>query len=425
MLLEFSVANFRSINKKCTLSMKAQGISDEPRDNITNINRLKVLKSAVIYGANSSGKTNIVRAIFQMCNNLTSSVKLNDGDALAYEPFLLTTNSHAPSFFEIIFIEDDSKYRYGFELTSKSIHGEWLFKSKLNSKQEKPLFIRTEQGIGVDGDNFDEGVGKEGNTNDNRLFLSLCAQLGGTESKKIVGWFQKNVHVISGLEASGYQGFSKIMFHKNLDGSDKAKEFFQNLQLGFRGLETKEMEIGLDNLPEDMPDELKEKLLKSIKGGRSIQLESQHNIYDEKGNPVNVKNFDVDGMESEGTKKLIQLSCPIFDTLEKGEILVIDELDAKMHPLISLYIIKLFNNAKTNPNNAQLIFTTHDTNLLNSSLFRRDQIWFTEKDHTEQTDLYNMMDIVLPNGDKPRNDANYERNYIAGRYGAIPYILNE
>lgn len=122
---------------------------------------------------------------------------------------------------------------------------------------------------------------------------------------------------------------------------------------------------------------------------------------------------------------MFDLSAPIFDTLYTGATLVIDELDAKMHPLISQYIIELFNNHETNPKNAQLIFTTHDTHLLSQKILRRDQIWFTEKDSQEQTDLYSLMDIVLPDGTKPRNDANYERNYIAGRYGAIPYILND
>ena len=122
---------------------------------------------------------------------------------------------------------------------------------------------------------------------------------------------------------------------------------------------------------------------------------------------------------------MIQLSGPIFDTLNRGFVLCVDEIDAKMHPLISQFIVNLFNDPKKNTKNAQLIFTTHDTHLLSSQMLRRDQIWFTEKDATEQTDLYNMMDIELPDGSKPRSDANYKRNYIAGRYGAIPYIINE
>ena len=127
-------------------------------------------------------------------------------------------------------------------------------------------------------------------------------------------------------------------------------------------------------------------------------------------------------MESAGTCKLFDLAGPIFTTLNTGNILVVDELDAKMHPLISQELVSLFNDPKRNKKGAQLIFTTHDTNLLASRLLRRDQIWFTEKDEQERTDLYNMMQIVLPDGTKPRGDGNIERNYIRGRYGAIPYI---
>lgn len=158
---------------------------------------------------------------------------------------------------------------------------------------------------------------------------------------------------------------------------------------------------------------------------KNIKLSTVHNKYNDKGQVIGEEVFNLENQESAGTLKLVELSGPIFDTLLKGSILVVDELDAKMHPLISQYIIKLFNNAETNPKNAQLIFSTHDTHLLSARLLRRDQIWFTEKDTLEQTDLYSMMDIILPDGSKPRNDTNYEKNYINGRYGAIPFIMND
>jgi len=126
--------------------------------------------------------------------------------------------------------------------------------------------------------------------------------------------------------------------------------------------------------------------------------------------------------ESEGTKKIIDLAGPVFDTLIAGKILMVDELDAKLHPLLTREIVSLFNNSGTNPNHAQLLFATHDTNLLSADLFRRDQIWFTEKDEFEQTDLYNLVEFKLPDGTKVRNDSNLEKNYIRGRYGAIPFI---
>ena len=137
---------------------------------------------------------------------------------------------------------------------------------------------------------------------------------------------------------------------------------------------------------------------------------------------VATKNFEFDEMESAGTRKLFDMAGPIFDTLNSGSVIVIDELDAKMHPLISQELVSLFNDPNRNLNCAQLIFSTHDTNLLSIHLLRRDQIWFTEKDAQERTDIYNMMQIVLPDGSKPRGDGNIGRNYINGRYGGIPYI---
>lgn len=425
MLLEFSCANYRSINRKCTFSLLGQSISDDPKQNFVVLNKkLKVLKTAALYGANSSGKSNFVRAFASMIAQICNSVKMNDGDELEFDPFrLITSGQNTPTSFEIVFTFNDMIYRYGFEFDRELIRGEWLYTSSINGKTEKVLFIRNEEGIGVEEKNFPEGIDKEENTNSNRLFLSLCAQLGGELSKQIIAQF-KRMNVISGIHGQGYSGYSKKMLHNHSAGCDEAMAFFRKMKLGFDDIETVEHEFDMDALPADMPNELKVQIAKDLKGKRSIDLYSHHKVYDKHGKVIGLTDFDIEE-ESEGTKKLIQLSGPIFDTLANGKILWVDELDAKMHPLISQYIVALFNDPKTNPHNAQLIFTTHDTHLLSSKLLRRDQIWFTEKDAMEQTDLYNMMNIMLPDGTKPRSDSNFERNYIAGRYGAIPYILNE
>ena len=283
--------------------------------------------------------------------------------------------------------------------------------------------MRNEEGICVEENNFPEGIGYEEKTNDNRLFLSLCQQLGGEISRHVISWFQSDFKVISGLNNQQYRSYSKLLFHKKETSSVGALKFFQKLRLGFSNILTREEEQWL--LIPDMPSEKRTSLQKKIQNGKTIELDSVHNLYSDKGKVVGSINFSFENRESSGTNKLFDLSGPIFETLYTGAVLVVDELDAKMHPLISQYIIELFNNPETNPKNAQLIFTTHDTHLLSQKILRRDQIWFTEKDSKEQTDLYSLMDIVLPDGTKPRNDANYERNYIAGRYGAIPYILND
>jgi AAA15 family ATPase/GTPase len=199
---------------------------------------------------------------------------------------------------------------------------------------------------------------------------------------------------------------------------------FKKLKLGFSDLIPSEIEFNPTDLPGEIPKNLKSKLIKEFTGKKQVVLLASHNKFDKKGKIIDTVSWDRDENESEGTNKIIDLSGPIFDTLNLGKLLVIDELDAKLHPLITMNIVSLFNSPDTNPNNAQLLFATHDTNLLSAELFRRDQIWFTEKDSLEQTDLYSLYSVNLPDGTKVRNDGNFEKNYIRGRYGAIPFITN-
>ena len=423
MILEFTVENYRSFYGKKTLVLEADKALKECSDmNLFEYNKHTLLRSLALYGANSSGKSNLVSAMHTMARCVLLSVKLNDNEELEYDPFLLLKGNDSPTMFEIVFLKGDYYYRYGFRYNLERIVDEWLFRKTTPRSKEQMLFVRNEEGIFVDEGNFPEGAGYEEKTNDNRLFLSLCQQLGGEISRQVISWFQSEFNVISGLNNQQYRSYSKLFFHKKEQYSVDALEFFQKLRLGFNSILTHEEE---PNIPSDLPTELRAMFQKEMQGKKSIELDSVHNVYSEKGKVIGTINFSFEDRESSGTNKLFDLSGPIFETLYSGAVLVVDELDAKMHPLISQYIIELFNNPETNPKNAQLIFTTHDTHLLSQKILRRDQIWFTEKDAKEQTDLYSLMDIVLPDGTKPRNDANYERNYIAGRYGAIPYILND
>ena len=419
MLIEFTVGNFLSFNTKRTLSFKAAAISD--LDNVFTIDNYRLLRSAVVYGANSSGKSNLIKALDGMRNILLNSVKLNDKDPLDYTPFLLSEQSeHAPTHFETEFLIGGKTYRYGFEYTLESIVNEWLFVKQGVAKKETTLFIRTKDGIGIT-DQFVEGKGKEEATNDNRLFVSLVAQLGGKISKQIIEWF-RSYNVISGLAHQEYNGFTMRMLHDKKEGCEQALSLFQKLKLGFQELMVKESEFNVSDLPIDFPDSLKNKLSKDFTGKKMLAIKTIHNKYDSQGVIIDSVAFDKDRSESEGTKKIIDLTGPIFDSLLSGKMLIIDELDAKLHPLLTIQLVNLFNKKETNPKNSQLLFATHDTNLLNADLFRRDQIWFTEKDEFEQTDLYNLVEFKLPDGTKVRNDSNLEKNYIRGRYGAIPYI---
>lgn len=427
MLLNFTVENFRSFYERKTLTLEAESLK-ELDDNVISNNSYELVKTAGIYGANSSGKSNLIYALGCMRYIILSSVKLNDNEDLEYDPFLLfktddSISKATPTTFEIQFLISEYCYRYGFRYSSDRILDEWLFCKTTPRSKENYLFIRTEEGIGVNEHLFEEGIGLENKLNDNRLFLSLCQQLGGSISKKIYFWFTDKLNIVSGLNNSGYNDFSKKFFHKHMDNSEKALAFFEKIKLGFNRIKTSEKNIQLTD-SSNVSDELKS-VWGKLKGKKRIEVKAEHNVYDIGGNVVGKKMFDFDDRESDGTRKLFDMSGPIFTTLFDGSVLVIDELDAKMHPLISQQIVKLFNDKSTNPNDAQLIFSTHDTHLLSSRMLRRDQIWFTEKNNKEQTDLYRLMDLILPDGTKPRNDSNYEKNYIAGRYGAIPYILND
>nr|WP_241160019.1 ATP-binding protein [Parabacteroides sp. ZJ-118] len=423
MLLEFTVENYRSFYERKTIVMEAdKALKECAETNLFECNKHTLLRSLALYGANSSGKSNLVSAMHAMAGCVLLSVKLNDNEGLAYDPFLLLEDNHRPTMFEIIFLKGKYCYRYGFRYNMERIVDEWLFRKTTPRSKEQIMFVRNEEGICVDENNFPEGSGYEEKTNNNRLFLSLCQQLGGEISRQVISWFQSDFNVISGLNNQQYRTYSKLFFHKKGILSTDALKFFQKLRLGFRNILTHEEE---PNIPQDLPIELRVLFQRETQGKKNIELDSVHNVYSDKGKIISTINFSFEERESSGTNKLFDLSGPIFDTLYAGAVLVVDELDAKMHPLISQYIIELFNNSETNPKNAQLIFTTHDTHLLSQKILRRDQIWFTEKDAKEQTDLYSLTDIVLPDGSKPRNDANYEKNYIAGRYGAIPYILND
>ncbi len=418
MIHEFTVENHRSFYDRRTLELQSRKLSEEAKENVAQELSYDILKTLAIYGANSSGKSNLVDALQVMILCVLSSVKLNPNDPLPYTPFLLLKNNTKPTLFEVVFLKDGFCYRYGFSYTRTEIVEEWLFRKTTKRSKEQVLFIRNSDGIAFEDDKFPDGVGLESKLNGNRLFLSLCAQLGGEISSRVISWFEKDFHVVSGLNNQEYRLFSQMQFHQHKETSQKALDFFKTLQLGFEEISTHEEEI---SIPDDMPKEILPLLTKEMAGKRRIEMESVHHLYDKNGTVCGSVHFPFDENESSGTRKLFDMSGPIFDTLEKGTVLVVDELDAKMHPLISQQIIRLFNNPATNPHNAQLIFTTHDTHLLSTKMLRRDQIWFTEKNRSEQTDLYCLTDIVLPDGTKPRNDANYEKNYIAGRYGAVPY----
>ena len=416
MLIGFSVGNYKSFKEIVTFSMIASPIMEEDinldANNLFPINdKLSLLKSAAIYGANASGKSNLVAAInFMKWFVLNSSKETQVSDWIDVEVFRLSTETEKePSFFEIVFILEGHIIKYGFEVDRQQVVSEWLFQTDNN--EEKMLFERDFDNFTV-GD-FSEGKDLSDKTRSNALFLSVVAQFNGTISGKILLWFLKNLNGISGLQDGQYRNKTLECFEGDRHKNDIIK-FLKKLDLGIA-------DIQIQNTPVFVISD------NSTKYGGSYgnlyphrevknEVKTVHRKYDADGKQTALELFDMEKHESDGTNKLFSLAGILLDTLRTGKILLIDEFDARLHPLITRELITLFNSNEINPRNAQLIFTTHDTNLLSSKIFRRDQIWFTEKDSKGATDLYSLVEY------KVGKDASFESDYIIGKYGAIPFL---
>lgn len=382
--------------------------------------QLKLLKSAAIYGANASGKSNLAKAIsFMKWFMINSSKETQSTELIAVEPFALSTETeNQPSLFEIVFILDSKRYRYGFEATQKRIISEWLF--YVPTKRETRLFERNylESTYIFNIAKTFKSKGINEITRHNALFLSVAAQFNVEIAAQILSWLTKKIQIISGLDNINYLDYTINGLAPDNVYRKEIIQLIKKLDLGIREIIVKQTEFSLDSLPEHIPDELKKSLVKSGIIKDITLIKTGHQKFDSQGNYTSVELFDLYEQESEGTQKIVEIAGLLVDTLKNGNILIFDEFDARLHPLISKAIVELFNSQETNYNHAQLIFMTHDTNLLSNKLFRRDQIWFTEKNKYGATDLYSLVEYPI------RNDASFETDYIKGKYGAIPFIGN-
>jgi AAA15 family ATPase/GTPase len=419
MLLEFSIGNFLSFKEKKTLSLIASSISDYKDTNVFTTEKYNLLKGAVIYGANASGKSNFIRAMSVMRQIVLNSFNQSSTKPLNVTPFLLNTETEtAPSHFEVLFEVEDIRYRYGFEVTTKKVVSEWLFEYRKNT--EKRLFIRQGDGIDVSA-TYKEGTNLEEKTRDNALFLTVVDQFNGTIAGQIMKWFQ-NFRTISGLNHENYE---LVTFQMILNEKTKKSilDFYKNLDLGFDSLKINKKKFDSKEIPEDAPEQILKSFIKDLEGTFKFHIKTLHNKYDKENKMIGTKEFEMRSQESAGSNKVFDIAGPIFEVLQNGGVLVIDELDSSLHPLMTLAITQLFNSTNENPKNAQLVFTTHDTNLFSFGKFRRDQIYFIEKDKYGASDLYSLVEYK-EDGGKVRKDRSFEKDYIQGRYGAIPYIGN-
>lgn len=419
MLIEFEVGNYASFKTPVRFSMAALSPIKEWRDsNVFKAGRFNLLRSAAIYGANASGKSNFLNALVGMrWFVLNSSKETQANEPIDFKPFKLDASfEQRPSRFEVRFLLDRVMYRYGFEADSRAVRAEWLFHAP--KVKETPLFLRQEEEIDVDS-HFKEGQGKEDLTRENVLFLSLVAHLNGALAAKILRWFA-SIGPLHGLHDIGHAHRSISML-KSPEGREKILHFLKTADLGIEDLELNETVLDLSPISQIFGEEARKLIPRESMQAKGFSITSVHAKYSD-GRRVGTARLDFEKEESEGTKKFFRLAGPILESLDTGAIVIVDEMDAKIHPLLNLAIVRLFNSPKTNPRNAQLIFATHDTNLLRCGQLRRDQIWFVEKNREEASDLYSLAAFKLPRGIKVRNDAALAKNYIAGRYGAVPYF---
>ena len=420
MLIEFSVANFLSFKKRTTLSLLAASIKDHRETNIFSTGKYNLLKGAVVYGANASGKSNFIKAMSTMRRLVLKSFEKSSTGELGITPFLLNTETeNAPSLFEVVFLIDDVRYRYGFEVDNAAVYSEWLYEAAVRS--EKVLFLRQEDGIEVREKNFSEGKDLEEKTRDNALFLAVADQFNGKKSKKIMQWFH-NFLTISGLSHENYKGITFGMLEH-----EKARpillDFYKQLGLGFEDIKMDKQAFDPKELPDDIPESLMKQLVTDLEGAFRIDIKILHKKYNASNSPAGKVEFDLRSQESSGTNKLFNISGSVFDVLNNGGVLIIDELDASLHPLLTLAVTRLFNSADFNRKNAQLIFATHDTNLLYYGKYRRDQVYFFEKNQYGASEMYSLVEYK-EEGKTVRKDRSFEKDYIEGRYGAIPFIGN-
>jgi AAA15 family ATPase/GTPase len=420
-LIEFSVANFKSIRERQTLSMVASSAKELASTNTftPDGNGPTTLRSAVIYGPNAAGKSNLLEAAAFLQNFVVGSAIGQEGQAIAVAPFAFSAATRAqPSAFDLMFMEEGVRYHYGVELTTERIMKEWLV-AYPNGKAQRWFEREFDHSTGTYlwniGSQFRANKGQRSlmqkSTRSNALFLSTAVQLNDDQLRPVFMWFFNKLAIVN--SAQGMNGGLTVLSMQDPTKRDLINQIVRAGDVAIEALELKE-----ENLPvappgvqiqfQIPPGAIVTQVGSSTKHSRIIALHRQ--IDSDALLPFELS------LESDGTRKLLQYVGGWIAALAEGATLLVDELDGSLHPMLAKFLVSLFHDAGRNRHGAQLIFTTHDTNLLDTSIFRRDQIWFTEKDEGAATKLYPLLDY------SPRKDEVLERGYLRGRFGAIPFI---
>ena len=394
MLIQFSVENFLSIKDKVVLSLLASKDNEHPEHLIMDGNK-SYLKSAVIYGANASGKSNVLNAFWFMVNYVLTSHNQQLHKTIGRSPFKFDPETPTrPSSFEVIFTTEGIRYAYGFSVTDKAVTEEYLYYYP-NGRQALIFERKNTKDFRFTVDIDEQNTLKE-RTSANKLYLSVASNWSYSKVIPVLEWFASCQIITKNSVADAYG-----LEAEQLKDDDYRRVIASMLRVADLGIQALQMRDA-----EPAP---------SQHGDSFANIEAIHTVQDTNGNALSYALNMAE--ESDGTNSYFKLIGVVKKALDQGTLLVTDDMDAHLHPLLARHLVSLFDSAEFNPKGAQLICTSHSTNLLDLDLLRRDQIWFTEKDEqTAATDLFSLYDFSV------RKDTKVEKGYLIGRFGAIPFI---
>jgi len=407
MVIQFSVGNYKSFREIQTINFRATGLRSEDKcvdeDNIIEDQGARALRMLGVYGPNASGKSNLIKALGAFKQMVSFSQESENAAKTAFSPFRLSTRppDHY-GYFQIVLILHGRRFRYGYTLDGNAnILSEWLFGPA--DKNETYYFTRKGNEIALNEDRFKEGVllPYMNNLRTNALFLTFCSSYDGEISGLIKDFIAERIII---------ENDSRKNYLYLLGGPRELTD--QLVKTGHKDIVLKWMaEAGL--VFNDVS--LQDIKVSEVVYGYSVFLSK--NIYDDKGGVAKHVMVSMDSEESEGTKKFYSYIGGLYEVFEKGGLYVSDEMDSNFHPSLLMKIIRLFQDKKVNKAAAQLLFTSHDTNLMDPKVMRRDQFYFTEKSLTDETLIYALSDLK-----GIRNNVDFARQYLAGYYGAIPQL---
>ena len=401
MLIRFSFKNFKSFKDENCLDMEATSLK-EHEYNVAKVDNGEYLKVSAIYGANASGKTNVLQAFDYIKKRILVSDDSKKNSPIDEENVYSFMINNDPIALEVEILAKNNKiYKYGFEVLKDKIISEWLFEKRVNKFYS--IFERESNNVSMKPNKISELV----NIDERTLFLNIYSKIdrNNEDFSNVYDWFVNSMYL--DLGNPNFERFiNNRVSLKILSDENYKKEllkFIKTFDSGIEGIRT-------------TPDSIE--AVKSNNGIIDIEVLHRRENGELKALPFY--------LESNGTRKIFHLFDFFMDALKNGMVLFVDELDAKLHPLLTRYIINLFHNSDKNKGNGQLIYSTYDTVNLNKETFRRDEIWFAEKDKDGISEIYALSDYILEDdknaGKKVRNDATYNKDYLTGRYGAIPVL---